>query len=73
VTSAVTDVLPEIIARASDSQQLRGPPAHAPRSAQQDFPIGAREAVAKPAAPAPPPSQPGRGPQKPLPTRRIPG
>jgi DNA primase len=73
VTSAVTDVLPEIIARASASQKLRGPPAHAPRSAQQDFPVASRDAVAEPTVPAPPSSRPGHRPQKPLPARRVPG
>jgi DNA primase len=71
VTSAVTDVLPDVLAHASDSRKLRGPPTHAPRSAQRDYPTGAQEAVAKTTAPASPSSRPGRAPQKPLPARHV--
>jgi DNA primase len=50
VTGAVCDVLPEVVARTSGSQNLRGPPAHAPRASQRDFPARAQEAVADPSA-----------------------
>jgi DNA primase len=71
VTSAVTDVLPEVIAHVSDSRRLRGPPTHALPSAQQDFPTGPQEAIAKPTAPSSPSSRPRRTPRNALLARRV--
>jgi DNA primase len=53
VTGAVTDALPEVIAR-SASRKLRGPPAHPPRLAQRDVPSSTRAVLAEtePACPA---------------------
>jgi DNA primase len=73
VTEVVCDALPDVIAHTSGSRKLRGAPAHAPHSAQQDFPAGAREPAAQLAVPASPPPRPGRVPQRPLTSRRIPG
>jgi DNA primase len=73
VTGAVCDALPDVVAHASGGRKLRGPPSHAPRSAHEDFPTGAQEAVAEPTGLASPSSRPRRAPQRPLTSRRIPG
>jgi hypothetical protein len=71
VTSAVTDVLPDVVSRASESRGLRGPPTHALPSAQRDFPTGLQEAIAKLAAPSSPSYRPRRAPRNPLLARRV--
>jgi DNA primase len=71
VTTAITDALPGVIARTDARRKLRGPPTHAPRLAEHDFPARALDATGEPAALAPPPSRPGCASQKPLPARRV--
>jgi DNA primase len=79
VTTAVTDALPEVIARAqqasSRSQAQRGPPSLSPRgahAARRDFPISLRQAAGQPTGSASRQDHPaGRAAQAPLRPGRV--